>query len=53
MKIASNSMLSNFYMHLARDLDVVEPKTFNQVCKDHLEESIRGANLDSAKANLA
>lgn len=37
-KIASNSMMNEFYLRLAKDLDVVEPKTPDQVYKAHLEE---------------
>lgn len=52
-QIASNSLLSSFYLHLAKDLDVVDPKTPEQVYKSHLEETKDTAKIDSAKTNLA
>jgi 26S proteasome regulatory subunit N1 len=49
-RIANNSLLSNFFMHMAKDLDVIEPRTYETVCRVHSEEK---GNIDSAKANLA
>jgi 26S proteasome regulatory subunit N1 len=50
-----NTQLSAFYLDLAKDLDVLEPKSPADVFKDHLEPGMsrRGANYDSAFDNLA
>jgi 26S proteasome regulatory subunit N1 len=37
-KIISNEKLSEHFKSLARDLDVLEPKTPEQIFKAHLEE---------------
>ncbi len=37
-EITSNTHLNNFYLKLAKDLDVLEPKTPDQIYKSHLEE---------------
>ncbi len=54
-EINSNSKLSEFYMALARDLDVVEAKTPEEVYKMHLVEgrTPAGSGIDSARHNLA
>lgn len=53
-EIVSNSKLSEFFKQLARDLDVLEPKTAEQTLKTHLEErKHQSAQIDSAKVNLA
>ena len=43
-KITSNTHLNEFYIDLAKDLDVLEPKTPEQIYKSHLEER-KGINL--------
>jgi len=54
-RIASYEILSAQFKTLATELDVVEPKTPEEIFKSHLEEGRRGgvAALDSAKQNLA
>ncbi|KAG2434205.1 hypothetical protein HXX76_007931 [Chlamydomonas incerta] len=55
-EIISNSKLSEHYLALARDLDVVEAKTPEDVYKTHLTEGrapAGAAAVDSARANLA
>ncbi len=55
-EIISNSKLSEHYLTLARDLDVVEAKTPEDVYKTHLTEGrapAGAAAVDSARANLA
>jgi 26S proteasome regulatory subunit N1 len=55
--IMSNSRLSEHYLALARDLDVLEPKVPEDVYKSHLAAEGRqpagAAAVDSARANLA
>lgn len=58
--IGNNSLNANF-LNLARDLDVMEPKTPEDIYKSHLSETggfRRGgrdgaAQVDSARSNLA
>ncbi|KAJ3151446.1 proteasome regulatory particle base subunit, partial [Irineochytrium annulatum] len=55
-EILNNSHLSENFIGLARDLDVLEPKTPEDIYKSHLENIRPGAataNVDSARANLA
>ena len=53
-RIASLEILAAQYKALAVELDVVEPKSPEEIFKSHLEEGNRGAAvLDSAKQNLA
>ena len=53
-EIISNSKLSEYFKQLARDLDVLDPKTAEQTLKTHLEERKNAIEVvDSAKANLA
>jgi hypothetical protein len=54
-EIISNSKLSEHYLTLARDLDVMEPKLPEDVYKSHLTEgrAPQGAAVDSARQNLA
>ena len=54
-KVASLDVLPGHFKSLAQELDVVEPKTPEEIFKTHLEETRRGAGtvLDSAKQNLA
>jgi 26S proteasome regulatory subunit N1 len=49
-----NMRLSGSFLALARELDIMEPKTPEDVYKTHLEAAGRStANIDSARANLA
>ncbi|KAJ3324198.1 proteasome regulatory particle base subunit [Blyttiomyces sp. JEL0837] len=55
-EIISNTRLSENFLALARDLDVVEPKTPEDIYKTYLENTRPGqaaTNVDSAKQNLA
>ncbi|CAK0782745.1 hypothetical protein CVIRNUC_005940 [Coccomyxa viridis] len=54
-EIISNSKLSEMYLSLARDLDVMEPKLPDEVYKSHLVEGRQpaGPAVDSARQNLA
>jgi hypothetical protein len=54
-EIASNAKLSENYLALARDLDVMEAKTPEDIYKSHLVEgrTPSGAATDSARQNLA
>eukprot|EP00879_Flechtneria_rotunda_P023735 GHRR01025127.1.p1 GENE.GHRR01025127.1~~GHRR01025127.1.p1 ORF type:complete len:652 (+),score=250.63 GHRR01025127.1:1606-3561(+) len=54
-EIISNSKLSEHFLALARDLDVLEPKVPEDVYKTHLTDGRQpqGAALDSARQNLA
>merc|ERR1719183_764420 len=52
-EIASGESRSGHYINLAKELDVLEPKTPEQIYKSHLEEKRSTAVLDSAKQNLA
>jgi 26S proteasome regulatory subunit N1 len=54
-EIASGDKMSSQFISMAKELDVLEPKTPEQIYKTHLEEGKRGAApvLDSAKQNLA
>ena len=51
----SNSRLSEHYLALGRDLDVLEPKVPEDVYKSHLSDARQpqGAAVDSARQNLA
>lgn len=52
----SNRKLSAHFLALAKDLDVLEPKTPEDIYKTHLLDSrapSASANVDSARANLA
>lgn len=55
--INANTNLSTHYNNLARDLDVVEPKTPEDVYKSHLVErrgtQEGGLSVDSARQNMA
>eukprot|EP00041_Stephanoeca_diplocostata_P037281 m.1401556 g.1401556 ORF g.1401556 m.1401556 type:complete len:909 (+) comp25008_c0_seq5:69-2795(+) len=53
-QIMSNMKLNESFLALARELDIMEPKTPEDVYKTHLESSGRSApSIDSARANLA
>ena len=41
-EIISNRMLSKFYLNLAEDLEVHDPKQPKEVFKVHLEENYKG-----------
>lgn len=51
IKILSNEFMNENFLSLARDLEVTEAKTPEQVFMSHLEEQRQ--QLDSAKVNLA
>lgn len=54
--IMSNSHLNTHFLNLARELDIMEPKTPEDVYKSHLENSrpsFGGGQVDSARQNLA
>lgn len=58
--LIGNARLSEQFLAVARDLDVLSPKTPEQIYKSHLSEGsslsrrgMAGALVDSAKANLA
>jgi len=53
--LSSNSRLTEWYLELARDLDVMEAKTPEDVYKVHLLEGRQPsiATVDSARANLS
>ena len=53
-EIASNTNLSSTYLALAKDLDVLDAKTPEDVYKAHLVDGrLPNPSMDSAKANLA
>ncbi|KAH1106395.1 hypothetical protein J1N35_010163 [Gossypium stocksii] len=53
--IINNAKLSESYLTLARDIEVMEPKYPKDIYKIHLlnGRAIAGANVDSARRNLA
>lgn len=56
VEIMSNSLLNYHFLNLARELDIMEPKTPEDVYKSHLENSrppFSGGQVDSARQNLA
>lgn len=56
VEIMSNAHLNNHFLNLARELDIMEPKTPEDVYKSHLENSrppFGGGQVDSARQNLA
>lgn len=60
-ELIGNEKLSEQFLKLAQDLDVMDPKTPEDIYKSHLAETggfsrrreTGGANIDSARANLA
>lgn len=52
-EIMSNSRLSEHFLALGRDLDVMEAKSPEDVYKMHLVNTPASGGVDSAKANLA
>lgn len=56
IEIMSNTHLNNYFLSLARELDIMEPKTPEDVYKSHLENSrtpFGSSQVDSARQNLA
>ena len=56
IEIMSNSLLNNHFMNLARELDIIEAKTPEDVYKSHLDNSrthFGSSQIDSARQNLA
>merc|ERR1719199_1945432 len=51
--IASGESRSGYFIGIAKELDVLEPKLPEQIYKSHLEDKRPGAVIDSAKQNLA
>jgi len=52
-EIVSNSKLSEHFLNVARDLDVMEAKTPEDVYKQHLVETRGSGAVDTAKQHLA
>eukprot|EP00271_Cylindrocystis_brebissonii_P003252 TRINITY_DN1402_c0_g1_i1.p1 TRINITY_DN1402_c0_g1~~TRINITY_DN1402_c0_g1_i1.p1 ORF type:complete len:915 (+),score=203.59 TRINITY_DN1402_c0_g1_i1:289-3033(+) len=55
-EIINNGKLTEGYLALARDLDVMEPKTPDEIYKTHLVDGRTGSSavsMDSARQNLA
>lgn len=56
VEIMSNSHLNQHFLNLARELDIMEPKTPEDVYKSHLDNSrapFGSSQIDSARQNLA
>lgn len=56
IEIMSNSHLNNHFLNLGRELDIMEPKTPEDVYKSHLDNSrtpFGSSQIDSARQNLA
>ncbi|KAI9137134.1 armadillo-type protein [Paraphysoderma sedebokerense] len=54
LEILSNAKLSEHYISLARELEIIEPKTPEDIYKSHLENTrSTTAQVDSARQNLA
>lgn len=55
MDLMGNNKLSEHFMHLAKELDSLAPKTPEDIYKSHLTEvrSTLAQNVDSARQNLA
>ncbi|KAI0674418.1 armadillo-type protein [Trametes maxima] len=49
----SNTRLSTQFKEFGKELNVLEPKSLEDVYKSHLENTRSTTNVDSAKANLA
>lgn len=49
----SNTRLSGFFKQFGAELNVVEPKSLEDIYKSHLENTRGQAAVDSARANLA
>ncbi|XP_037070345.1 LOW QUALITY PROTEIN: 26S proteasome non-ATPase regulatory subunit 2-like [Pollicipes pollicipes] len=55
VEIINNTDLNTNFLSLARELDIMEPKTPEDIYKSHLDNARPsfGANVDSARQNLA
>lgn len=56
IEIMANCPLNNHFLNLGRELDIMEPKTPEDVYKSHLENTrpqFGGSQVDSARQNLA
>ncbi|XP_037933411.1 26S proteasome non-ATPase regulatory subunit 2 [Teleopsis dalmanni] len=56
MEIMSNGNLNKHFLNLARELDIMEPKTPEDIYKSHLDNArtrFTAIQVDSAKQNLA
>merc|ERR1719191_1716510 len=53
MQTGSGELLSQHYLALAKELDLMEPRLPEEIYKTHLEEKRGSVHLDSAKENLA
>lgn len=51
-KIISNNLLSEYYIKLAKDLEVDVPKKPEDIFKAHLEEKSKNADLSTAISTL-
>lgn len=51
-KIISNNLLSEFYIKLAKDLEVDQPKKPEDIFKAHLEEKSKSAELSTTISTL-
>ncbi|KZV85180.1 26S proteasome regulatory complex, non-ATPase subcomplex, Rpn1 subunit [Exidia glandulosa HHB12029] len=49
----SNTTLTTHFKAFGKELNVVEPKSLEDIYKSHLENTRSTANVDSARANLA
>lgn len=52
-EIMNNSRLSQNFLNLARELDIMEPKIPEDIYKSHLETTRSYQSVDSARQNLA
>ncbi|KAI9183473.1 proteasome regulatory particle base subunit [Blastocladiella emersonii ATCC 22665] len=52
-EILSNTKLSEYFLSLARELGIMDPKTPEDIYKTHLETRGSYGSMDSAKLNLA
>eukprot|EP01027_Heterolobosea_sp_BB2_P017777 GEZU01025151.1.p1 GENE.GEZU01025151.1~~GEZU01025151.1.p1 ORF type:complete len:915 (-),score=306.66 GEZU01025151.1:111-2855(-) len=54
-ELIGNGKLNQYFLHLAKDLDSLDPKTPEDIYKSHLTETRPSltANIDSARKNLA
>lgn len=51
--ILNNSRLTDHYRALAKDLEILEPKTPEDIYKSHLQDSLRVSAVPSPRNNLA
>jgi len=52
-EIIFNRKLSDFYKQLTRSIDIVQPKTPEEVFKSHLEDKKQEFKLESSKINMS